>query len=110
MTLFSYHLTSKCLGVQISLCPAGPTTLRPSIVVVVSSSSVCGQFENDSISASRTTRFHFVNDSISDPPGATDEFRLYFLSILGFEKTEGGLDGRCEGTRTGFGLSWLGAG
>jgi hypothetical protein len=31
-------------------------------------SLVCGHFENDSISALRTTRFRFENDSISHPP------------------------------------------
>jgi hypothetical protein len=39
---------------------------------------MCGHFENDSISALRTTRFRFENDSISHPPDATTKFPLDF--------------------------------
>jgi hypothetical protein len=42
---------------QVRVLP-GPPTIH----------GVCGHFENDSISALRTTRFRFENDSISHPP------------------------------------------
>jgi hypothetical protein len=41
---------------------------------------VCGHFENDSISALRTTRFRFENDSISHPTVTANEFRLDFFA------------------------------
>jgi hypothetical protein len=43
---------------------------------------VCGHFENDSISALRTTRFRFENDSISDPSDTTNEFRPDFFGYF----------------------------
>jgi hypothetical protein len=56
-------------GLVAGSSPAGPTSLR----------SLCGHFENDSISALRTTRFRFENDSISDPTDTTGEFDLDFF-------------------------------
>ena len=51
---------------------------------------VCGHFENDSISALRTTRFRFENDSISDLPEKTYEFRLDFFADSGVRKMREG--------------------
>jgi hypothetical protein len=52
--------------------PAGAPTLL----------CVCGHFENDSISALRTTRFRFENDSISHPADIPNEFRLDFFATF----------------------------
>jgi hypothetical protein len=57
-------------GLVAGSSPAGPTSLR----------SLCGHFENDSISALRTTRFRFDNDSISHPSDTPNEFRLDFFA------------------------------
>jgi len=40
---------------------------------------MCGHFENDSISALRTTRFRFENDSIFDLVETIGEFLLDFF-------------------------------
>jgi hypothetical protein len=47
----------------------GSSPGRPTIEI-----SVCGHFENDSISALRTTRFRFENDSISYLAESIGEF------------------------------------
>ena len=57
-------------GLVAGSSPAGPTNkIR-----------LCGHFENDSISALRTTRFRFENDSISHLVDTANEFRLDFFA------------------------------
>jgi hypothetical protein len=56
-------------GLVAGSSPAGPTNkIR-----------LCGHFENDSISALRTTRFRFENDSIFDLFETIGEFLLDFF-------------------------------
>jgi hypothetical protein len=53
-------------------------------------SKLCGHFENDLISALRTTRFRFENDSISDLPETPVKFLLdFFRRICDPKKVRG---------------------
>jgi hypothetical protein len=63
---------------QVRVLPGPPAFAR-----------VCGHFENDSISALRTTRFRFENDSISHPDDITDEFLDFMERKLKIEGSSG---------------------
>jgi hypothetical protein len=61
---------------------------------------LCGHFENDSISALRTTRFRFENDSFLHPTDITDEFRLDFFRLFLSAKKPRGVQTAFELNRT----------
>ena len=67
-------------GLVAGSSPAGPTTMI----------NLWGHFENDSISALRTTRFRFENDSIAHLPDKANEFRLDFFVDFWVQKNRGG--------------------